>query len=246
MEREEIALSDNSEQVLVARLKKLTQEWESEIRDGIPIAIQSAQVKARRAKALALSGRVAMVALLVGGGVWLFRSPQEPRPNVVMPAAPPSLSPVWAARMSEYCRADPPPSAALPGGLVVRLEESADELPAAGSVDFTIILENVGDSPVTYSHSEQRYEFWVRRSDGSLVWRWSAAKQRSFDDFLKTDTLAPGSIRRESVVWKGESCHDSLAIGDRTAPGTYTVQAAWYVVSNHGVWWTDPATIEVK
>jgi hypothetical protein len=147
----------------------------------------------------------------------------SPAPALSEPATQPALRPNCPPLLAR---------AEAPDGIRVTLELEDTRVPVGTPVKMTIRVRNEGSTPVSYSHSGQEYDFWVR--DGKRnVWVWSANKV--FLQFLQEETLEPGEERSASVRWSQRTCKTG---SDGTGP-RQDVRAGRYVA--RGLWMSGPS-----
>jgi hypothetical protein len=80
------------------------------------------------------------------------------------------------------------------------LQATLEMAPTAGDVALTLHVVNPSPNPVTISFSSgQQFDMRVRRSDGTIVWTWSADK--AFIAALTSRTLAGGESATYRVSW---------------------------------------------
>lgn len=105
----------------------------------------------------------------------------------------------------------------------VELELSLDkEVYARGEpVQMELVVRNRGPVSVTFEFSDsQRYDFFVAREDGRLVWSWSYDK--AFAQVLGSLTLGPGEERRYRARWEQRDTEGRLV-----PPGRYWVEGVF-------------------
>ena len=105
----------------------------------------------------------------------------------------------------------------------------------------TILLQlrlgNNGEDAITLTFaSSQIYDFWVRDSGGSEVWRWSAS--RVFAAVITHVAIMPGAMVEYSDSWN--QLNDG---GAAVPPGTYTIHAGIVIAGAPRI---DPVTIIIR
>jgi hypothetical protein len=123
-----------------------------------------------------------------------------------------------AACNTEVPLAEVEPGAGSPPGLGTTLTATV----AADSVRLELHVTNVTDAPLALEFSSsQRYDFAVSRTDGEVLWRWSAAML--FAQMLGEEQLGPGETRRYAESWAAGALE-----GDHVA-------TAWLTSTSHPV-----------
>jgi hypothetical protein len=126
---------------------------------------------------------------------------------------------MWAACGGPRPEAEPSKSADGPvtardsASLTAVLAESIQVQVARDSVLFVLHVTNPTAEAIQLDFSSaQRFDFEVRRADGTEVWRWSA--DRTFAQVVGKERVAPGETLRYEAVWRpGASTGSFTVIG---------------------------------
>lgn len=102
-------------------------------------------------------------------------------------------------------------------GLRYTITTNKTEYRRGEPVSITLTKRNVSNSTISLRYrTGQRYEFLARRSDGTIVWRWS--RGQVFTQQTARVTLPPGESQVFSVTWDQRDNR-----GLQVEPGTYII-----------------------
>ena len=116
-----------------------------------------------------------------------------------------------------------------PTARTAMLSSSVTAIAASSGVALTLTVTNPSSAPLTLEFSSgQQFDFRVRRSDGTVVWLWSADKL--FTAMLTSRSLAPGETATYSAVWSPVTPGSYLAVGTLTSTSHAGEATAAFVV----------------
>jgi hypothetical protein len=138
-------------------------------------------------------------------------TPLSPSPSpTTEPTATPSALPT--ATSSPYGEDD---------ALVLTLTLQKTTFALGEPVNLTIIVTNISDQTIDYTHTGLDFDFKITNDTSSLVYQWSNFK--AIAQFITIEPLLAGKSFSQNFTWQ-QTCNFNLQVdGTAASPGTYWV-----------------------
>ncbi|MCE5324101.1 hypothetical protein LLG46_12415 [bacterium] len=109
-----------------------------------------------------------------------------------------------------------PAHEAYPSGLLQGVKTSADSYAVSAPVEFTFVVRNTTDKPITYTFpSSKQFDLWITLSDREI---YTLSKHRVYLQMLTSLTLQPDEVKTFTATWDQKDDK-----GKAVGPGTYAV-----------------------